>query len=208
MPRVSEFSDPIPSNASKAIVAEFAEKFAAGLEWKAGDFLEPLLHRIGGKTVCRHRPERKDGWIGPSMTVFGPDEFEVEVSSLASNARNDMTIAICIGHYLLHYPLAAADRPDVPMRAPRWVREDDEEPLRRAYYEACWFAYALLMPEPAFRQAWEAEEGAESRIASRFRVSTSAVATRAKGLSLVTVEYCQPDVNETDESAHEGPTAS
>lgn len=75
------------------------------------------------------------------------------------------------------------DHPNARMIATRWVDESNES-LKRAEWEANWFAAAFLMPSVPFRFRASALGGRLSAIAEEFDVSEQAARIRGQSLGL------------------------
>ncbi|WP_375259096.1 ImmA/IrrE family metallo-endopeptidase [Citreimonas sp.] len=91
--------------------------------------------------------------------------------------RHDrMATAIAIGHWILHVPVT---REAFPRHGVQAVRRPSDP---KALIEARHFAFALLMPEPQFRNLWY--EGKASLVAEALCVPTQAAYERAKLLDL------------------------
>jgi Zn-dependent peptidase ImmA (M78 family) len=156
---------------------------AARLGFGAGDPLEPLVSRLGGRIEYR-TPVVKEQRLPESIVVENTRKFTIFVASITSLERDRFTIAHELGHLFLHYPIVAQQHPGAVMAATRWVDENDKV-QQRAEWEANWFAAAFLMPTLKFRVAYGECGGHIGRLASRFGVSTPAAEIRAKTLSLI-----------------------
>jgi predicted transcriptional regulator len=179
-----EYSFPIPTRASKSAVSQFAEQLATTLQFKPGDVIKGLIARLGGRIEYRNPEIGADGRLPESIIVYGQDEFVIFVPNITSVERDQFTIAHELGHYYLHYPLAYAAHPDKPMRATRWVDENDQD-QRRAEWEANWFAAAFLMPENKFRNEFLRCGSSPTVVAAVFGVTGKAAEVRAKSLGLL-----------------------
>ena len=69
------------------------------------------------------------------------------------------------------------------MIATRWVNEDNEA-LKRAEWEANWFAAAFLMPSAEFKEIYEAMGRSTEFTAMQFGVSPKAAEIRAQSLRI------------------------
>ncbi len=166
---------PIPTNASKAAVGAFAENAARRFGFGAGDPVEPLVSRLGGRIRFRDPVGR-----APESIIVEPDQsFIIYLPTMTSVARDRFTVAHELGHYFLHYPLVRERFPDATMVATRWVDENDQV-QQRAEWEANWFAAAFLMPSELFTQAHRKFGGSPARLAAHFGVSTQAAEIRMK----------------------------
>ena len=174
-----EYSDPIPTRASKVAVSTFAEQLAINLEFKAGDPLDPLVSQLSGKITYRNpigaeKPE--------SIRIEPTGEFEIFLPSVTSLGRDRFTIAHELGHLFLHFPLVQNSRPENGMKATRWVDETNQD-LQRCEWEANWFAASFVMPSGSFREACR-QYGSISTVASIFGVTEAAVRVRASTLNV------------------------
>ena len=174
------YSVPVPSRLRKADVWQLAERTATRLDFEIADPLEPIVGLLGGKIVFKdtigssEKPE--------SIIVRSKKDFTIYLGRVTSWERDRFTIAHELGHLFLHYPMAQKQSPGLPMKATRWVDEEDSEQMR-AEWEANWFSAAFLMPEVLFRKAFN--PGKLAQIAIKFGVSVPAVKNRAKSLSLM-----------------------
>lgn len=166
---------PTPSRATKARIFEFAEQQRHKTGLKNGFELPDLVKRNRGDLSYI-------GFLDDDQTdaiVVEPDNsFRIRLSSHTGALRDNFTIAHELGHLLLHWPIVRRDNVDCGMRATRRV-DDTNEALRRCEWEANWFASAFLMPEEAFRKAYDAGNAADT-----FGVTHSAVEVRAKTLGI------------------------
>lgn len=169
------YLDASPSNLSKPQVNAIAESFAAQLGCGPGDDLHAVVERIGGRVAIEDTllsdPERSG-----SLYVEAPDNFRIILPAHTGRARDRFTIAHELGHYVLHY-LWNPEKVGKPMMALR--RGSD-----RIEWEANWFAAAFLMPQEAFKRAFEAS-GDLNEVARQFGVSAQAAEVRAKALQLI-----------------------
>ena len=102
---------------------------------------------------------------------------------MGSAPRYRFTVAHELGHLFLHFPIVSETAPDSGMIATRWVDETgDSEQLKRAEWEANWFAAAFLMPSNAFQSMLRSFSGNIVHVAARFGVSVQAAEIRAKTL--------------------------
>lgn len=187
MPEASGFERPnirpMPLNASKAAVHQFAEQVAKAVAYEPGSPMPQLVTRLGGKLEYKN-PERHSSQDLPeSIVVRAQNDFTIYVPTITSLARDRFTIAHELGHLFLHYPVIAKMHPGAVMTATRWVDANDAV-QQRAEWEANWFAAAFLMPSAAFRTSFLESSGSISRVAKKFGVSSVAAEVRAKSLSL------------------------
>lgn len=172
---------PQPTNVLKERVHAFAEQVAARLAFEAGDPIEPLVVRLGGKLQYKNAT----GSEPPDSIVVEPTKkFRIFLSSMTSAERDRFTIAHELGHFFLHFPIVSRSSPEAGMKATRWVDENDPV-QRRAEWEANWFAGAFLMSSSAFLLFFEKFEGDLARLALKFGVSGKAAEVRAKNLGLI-----------------------
>jgi hypothetical protein len=171
---------PIPAQASKAKIHQFAEEVALRLGVRPGDPLEPVVAELGGRIVYKN-PISEDG-PPESIRVRSVSDFTIFLPTMTSPERDRFTIAHELGHFFLHYPIIQSTRPGAEMKATRWIDEKDPA-QQRAEWEANWFAAAFLMPEKAFREAWSAR-ASSGTAALRFGVSRQAAEVRASTLGL------------------------
>jgi hypothetical protein len=173
---------PIPVNASKANVSAFAENAAHRFGFGAGDPVEPLVSRLGGRIRFRD-PIGFESKVPESIVVKPDRTFTIYLPTMTSVERDRFTVAHELGHYFLHYPLVRERDPSTTMIATRWVDENDAA-QQRAEWEANWFAAAFLMPSEQFREAHRKFSGNLNRLAGHFVVSTQAADIRIKTLGL------------------------
>jgi len=173
---ISRYKDPIPTQASKARVAAFAEQIAAELSFDAGDPIEAVVSQLGGSISYRN-PVGEE--IPESIRVEPSRKFQIFLSSLTSSGRDRFTVAHELGHFFLHFPLVAEAYPEFGMRATRWVDAGNPE-LQRCEWEANWFAASFVMPQQKFIDALENRGLAGT--AAMFGVSEKAAHVRAKSL--------------------------
>lgn len=175
---------PIPANATKESVHTFAEEVAEKLSFAPGDPIEPLVNRLGGQIEYKNALDFRSH-IPESIRIEPSRRFKIFLPSTSSAARYRFTVAHELGHYFLHFPIVAEADPDAGMMATRWVDENDSAQLKRAEWEANWFAAAFLMPSIAFRSMLQSFGGNIHPVAARFGVSVQAAEIRAKTLSLL-----------------------
>ncbi|MCJ2067060.1 ImmA/IrrE family metallo-endopeptidase [Methylobacterium sp. J-088] len=177
-----KIADPIPTHLLKAKVHSLAEDAAARLKFKAGDPLEPVVVRLGGRIEYKTAEVTADK-LPESIIVRSRNDFTIFLPSVTSVVRDRFTIAHELGHLFLHYPLVAASNPGAVMIATRWVNENNEA-LKRAEWEANWFAAAFLMPSAEFKQVYESMGRSTEFTAMQFGVSPKAAEIRAQSLRI------------------------
>jgi Zn-dependent peptidase ImmA (M78 family) len=171
------YKPPIPTNASKKAVHDFAELAAKKLGYAPGAPIEDVVDRLGGE-ICYH--DILENGVPDSIKVEDFGNFSIFLSSLTSPQRDRFTVAHELGHYLLHFPRVRKVEPESGMVATRWVDEAVDS-LVRAEWEANWFAAGFLMPETEFLK--KSRSGASlDEVASYFGVSKAAAEVRAKNL--------------------------
>jgi Zn-dependent peptidase ImmA (M78 family) len=179
----SPYKLPVPTNATKERVHAFAEEVAEKLSFAPGDPIEPLVSRLGGQIEYKNALDFKSH-IPESIKIEPSRQFRIYLPSMSSAPRHRFTIAHELGHFFLHFPMVSEADPHAGMIATRWVDESgDSEQLKRAEWEANWFAAAFLMPSHAFRSMLREFSGNIVPVAVRFGVSTQAAEIRAKTLS-------------------------
>ena len=169
----------MPLGASKAGVQSFAEEVADKLDFSAGDSIEDLVTRVGGRLVVGTSGfgDQDSG----SIIAREANDFDIFVSRHTSLKRDRFTIAHEIGHLVLHLPRIKKDDPDAYMRATRYVDPDDSV-QQKAEWEANWFAAAFIMPSAVFTKAFR--QGGVEMAASVCGVSVNAADIRSKNLGL------------------------
>jgi predicted transcriptional regulator len=173
---------PIPTNATKDRVHAFAEEVAEKLSFAPGDPIEPLVNRIGGQIEYKNALDFKSH-IPESIRIEPSRRFKIFLPSMGSAPRYRFTIAHELGHLFLHFPIVSELDPNAGMMATRWVDETgDSDQLKRAEWEANWFAAAFLMPSAAFQSLFRSYNGNILPVAARFGVSVKAAEIRAKTL--------------------------
>lgn len=171
------FASPKPCNLGKRAVGELAEKLARHTEYEVGSDLEALVSRLGGEIRYQDLWELESSESG-SIEIHADKKFTITLASHTSRARDRFTIAHELGHYFLHYRLPQVQgKPVGPLRAARYGGDQAE-------VEANWFAASFLMPETAFKEAYQAAGGDLAVLAAQFGVSMSAASVRAKSLNL------------------------
>lgn len=169
---------PVPTNAAKAVIDNWAGEVAELLQFKPGEILEPLILRLGGR-IENLNPFADDDT--PSIVVENQQKFTIYLPVTTSPRRNRFTIAHELGHLLLHYPMVTKANPEATMKATRWVNEADAV-QQRAEWEANWFAAGFLMPAATFRARHAALRGQVDALADAFDVSKKAAELRIKTL--------------------------
>ena len=162
----------------------FAEEAAAKFDFEPGDPIEPLVSRLGGQIEYKNELDFRSH-IPESIRIEPSRRFRVFLPSMSPLVRHRFTIAHELGHYFLHFPMIAERDPRAGMIATRWVSETDTQELKRAEWEANWFAAAFLMPSNAFRAMLGSYGGNLHAVAARFGVSRQAAEIRAKTLGFV-----------------------
>ena len=160
------FQEAAPCNWSRTDVQRLASTAAKELGFSPGDNIEQLIERLGGRvTKSDWESARETG----SITVRGPNDFEISLSPMSGDRRSRFTIAHELGHYVLH---AYAGK------KPLKVQRDGSGPVE---WEANWFAAGFLMPEHVFRA--KINEGfGDAELAEHFGVSKEAVQIRRQSL--------------------------
>ena len=172
-----DYKAPIPTNASKKAVHDFAELAAKKLGYTPGAPIEDIVDRLGGD-ICYHDILENDVPDSRKVEDFG--DFAIFLSSLTSPQRDRFTVAHELGHYLLHFPRVRKSAPESGMIATRWVDESNDG-LVRAEWEANWFAAGFLMPEGEFLKRLD-DSSSIDQVASYFGVSKAAAEVRARNL--------------------------
>ena len=160
------FQEAAPCNWSRADVQRLASTAAKELGFSPGDNIEQFIERLGGRvTKSDWESARETG----SITVRGPNDFEISLSPMSGDRRSRFTIAHELGHYVLH---------SYAGKKPLKVQRDGSGPVE---WEANWFAAGFLMPEHVFRS--KINEGfGDAELAEYFGVSKEAVQIRRQSL--------------------------
>jgi Zn-dependent peptidase ImmA (M78 family) len=166
----------------KAKVHELAEAAASRLRFEPGDAMEPLVVRLGGRIEYK-TADTTSTRLPESIIVRAFNNFVIFLPSVTSVVRDRFTIAHELGHLFLHYPLVAHRHAGATMIATRWVDETNEN-LKRAEWEANWFAAAFLMPSGAFSEFLHANNFSIHTAATKFAVSPKAAEVRARSLNI------------------------
>ncbi|UUX50451.1 ImmA/IrrE family metallo-endopeptidase [Nisaea acidiphila] len=173
---------PIPVRVTKAGLQRDTLAFVRKQRLEAGFAIEPLVNRLGGR--IKYGELYGPSQSSESLRVHGIEDFTIYVATNTSPVRDRFTIARELAHYLLHYPMVLdAHGEDSGMFATRSVKRHETDQVR-ADWESTWFANALLMPEPDFKEQWDVAERNLYRLASYFAVPKSAVEVRANSLKL------------------------
>ena len=176
---------PIPTRLLKAKVHGLAEAAASRLKFEPGDAMEPLVARLGGRIEYKTADTNFDR-LPESIVVRSANDFTIFLPSVTSVVRDRFTIAHELGHFFLHYAMILRNSPGATMVATRWVNEDDDD-LKRAEWEANWFAAAFLMPATKFEKCFVENKNFPNFInivAAKFGVSPKAAEVRAQSLGL------------------------
>lgn len=173
------YKAPKALGASKAGIEKFAEDLAQKIGFSAGDSIEKLVQKVGGKLVVGTSGSGDED--SGSIIAREMNDFDIYVSRHTSLKRDRFTVAHELGHLLLHFGAVKKSHPKAAMRATRYVDREDKA-QQRVEWEANWFAAAFLMPSDQFAEAFEA--GGIGRAASVCGVSISAAKIRAENLSL------------------------
>lgn len=168
---------PAAASLNKAQVADFAERMAELLGFKAGDDIEAVVRNLGGTIGYQSIWDLNDEEPS-SLIIDALDKFRIILTSHTSKERDRFTIAHELGHYFLHCLLPLNAEADfVPMRATRYGSDIAE-------WQANWFGASFLMPEAEFRRIYNETCGDTYAIAKYFAVSASTASVRAKSLNL------------------------
>jgi predicted transcriptional regulator len=179
----SDYKLPIPTNATKERVHAFAEEVVDKFAFAPGDPIEPLVTRLGGQIEYKDALDFRAN-IPESIRIEPSRRFKIFLPGMGSGPRYRFTVAHELGHFFLHFPIVSERYPSAGMVATRWVDEaGDSAQLKRAEWEANWFAAAFLMPSDAFHSMVEWYRGNIAHVAARFGVSVQAAEIRAKTLS-------------------------
>jgi Zn-dependent peptidase ImmA (M78 family) len=177
MPSVPQLEQqPKPTNHTKQIIYDFAEKAADFLNLAPGGDLEFVVQSLGGRIHYQDLPEWNNTDSG-SMYVHGPNDFDIYISRFTGPLRDRFTIAHELGHYFLH-----SQQGKIPAQFERFrVTEENSSP--RLEWEANWFAAGFLMPERAFKIAYNINSS-NQHLAGVFLVSEQAIHYRKEYLCL------------------------
>lgn len=173
---------PVPTRLLKAAVYDFAETLASRLKFRYSDAIEPLVVRLGGRIEYK-TANISESKLPESIIVRSFNDFTIYLPSITSAVRDRFTIAHELGHLFLHYQIATSGSKDVAMVATRWVDETNEA-LKRAEWEANWFAAAFLMPSEDFRKIYDSTGQSIIATAAQFGVSPKAAEIRVQSLRI------------------------
>jgi Zn-dependent peptidase ImmA (M78 family) len=171
------YKAPIPSQATKSFVWNFAEEQRNKVRLGNGFQLVELVNRNRGKIEYI---DFMDDDQTDAIVVQPDGSFLIRLSSHTGVLRDNFTIAHELGHKLLHWPLVKKMHQGAGMKATRSVDASNTD-LVRCEWEANWFASAFLMPSAEFKVAYDQGIASET-----FGVTVAAVEVRAKTLGLTT----------------------
>jgi Zn-dependent peptidase ImmA (M78 family) len=173
-----DYASIVETRLSKDDVHYLAQLLASKFDFQPESDIRNLVSLMGGEVVVEDMlladPEQTK-----SLIVMAPENFQILVPSHTSPERDRFIVAHELGHYILHYLWQRKKNPQYPMAVVAY-----RESRKRLEWEANWFAAALLMPEPAFRNIYGVSGRNIRKIAAKFRVSVSAAKVRAKELRL------------------------
>lgn len=160
-----------PTNLSRKVVVEIAEKLAAKLNYQTSADLEGIVEKLGGEIQYG---SWNQGDNGGSLEVFpgGTPRFVIRLYGFIGNLRNRFTIAHELGHYFLHSDMGA--------KRIQVNRAGSD----RLEWEANWFAGAFLLPEARFRKDWVRLGRCVEQVAAEYQVSEPVVEIRLKTLGM------------------------
>ncbi len=176
---------PIPIRAAKRAIEEAGELYAKEIGLVPGGPINDLVMDLGGSIEFKDFVH--DSLDTESVLVNGPDDFQIFIPTFTSPERDRFTIAHELAHFLLHYPEVqkahhgAGHNDDPKMYARRYVEETDPD-LRRAEWEANWFAAGLLMPRSPVLEAFDRYKGNVQTLAEVFNVTPKAMTVRLASL--------------------------
>jgi Zn-dependent peptidase ImmA (M78 family) len=172
-----EYSAPIESGLSKAVVDKFAADVANQLSYAPGSDLQPIVEKLGGRITIQNVLDFNRIPSG-SIRIDGPNRFEIFLAAHTGPMRDRFTIAHELGHYVLHYLY--------PNQNGRKVErlEAQRYGSGRVEWEANWFAAGFLMPLNLFREKYIELQGSIASLAAEFGVSTDSVRIRAQFVGL------------------------
>lgn len=171
----STYQSPTSTNLPKASIFKLAEHVAKQLEFRPGGDLRPVVEKLDGRIryIDWDAEISKTG----SIVVEGDGSFVINLPYHTSPQRDRFTIAHELGHLVVHFLWKRHQKEKIPnLQAAR-------DGTGREEWEANWFAAAFLMPEAAFRTAYNKHNDIV-RVAQIFDVSLAAAEVRAKGLGL------------------------
>ena len=169
---------PYPGTNAKIekIAAQIRAKVDAPNEDRSSaSLVRRLVELTGGEIEVVEDPSDQE-FDGGSLVIHGDRDYTIFLSPYTTPLRDNFTVAHELGHYILHFFLAE-DRAATPIRFTRYGTSPIE-------WQANRFAAALLMPQKAFREAYQAANGDLSLLSGQFDVSLPAVEVRAKSLGL------------------------
>ncbi|TRA90914.1 ImmA/IrrE family metallo-endopeptidase [Rhizobium rhizogenes] len=175
------FIKPRPLGASKVAVSNFAEEVARKVNYAIGENMRAFVARLGGR-ISFHDDVRPDDEFPESIVVQPDGKFQIFLPTVTTEERDRFTIAHELGHLFLHFPQVKRDNPGHAMAATRRIDPDDAT-QKRAEWEANWFAAAFVMPQQAFRDAYN-ENSSLAFLANKFGVSQKAAEVRISSLGL------------------------
>jgi Zn-dependent peptidase ImmA (M78 family) len=173
-----QYSRPRECGLSKQAVDALAARAAAQLNYEAGQDLEPIVEKLGGRILIRSDLDMTDQSSG-SIRIRSEGDFEIILAQHTGLIRDRFTIGHELGHYVLHYLF------------PKQVKKEEVGPIEaqrygsgRVEWEANWFAAGFLMPADPFSQAYRQLDGDEITLAAEFKVSSEAAKIRISTLGL------------------------
>jgi Zn-dependent peptidase ImmA (M78 family) len=126
--------------------------------------MKKLLAALGGNTIIHD--------THTSLTVYGKNNFTINLPNLTSSITDRFTIAQQIGHYLLHYRYWNLDSsPHEPYTFERSAMDNKAEEVKS-------FGVALLLPASMFKVVSLALHENEYAIADHFRVPPRIITIR------------------------------
>jgi len=174
-----KFAAPLPANLPRADIEALAALAAERLGYAPGGDIFAAAERLGGRIRLGSLTDREKQ--SGSLVAKALSDWTIYLSAIETAARDRFAIAQNIGHLMLHLPLCRQLNPQAVMRAPRFAPQAPAQ-LRRAKWEAAWFALALLMPAAEFAALFK--EAGKATCGLRFGVSGLAVRARAQSLGL------------------------
>ncbi|MDX3968269.1 MAG: ImmA/IrrE family metallo-endopeptidase [Bradyrhizobium sp.] len=174
---MTEYSAPVESNLSKAVVDTFAADVANQLSYAPGADLSPIVAKLGGRITIQNVLDFNRVPSG-SIRIDAPGRFEIFLAAHTGPVRDRFTIAHELGHYVLHYLY--------PNRIGRKVErlEAQRYGSGRVEWEANWFAAGFLMPVAQFRERFGLLQGSQAALAAEFGVSLESIRIRIQSLGL------------------------
>jgi Zn-dependent peptidase ImmA (M78 family) len=172
-----EYSAPVESGLSKAVVDRFAADVANQLNYMPGSDLSPIIEKLGGRITIQNVLDFNRIPSG-SIRIDAPNRFEIVLAAHTGPMRDRFTIAHELGHYVLHYLYPNQNGTKIErLEAQRYGSG-------RVEWEANWFAAGFLMPQSLFRDRYVEMHGSHASLAAAFGVSTESVRIRAQSLGL------------------------